>query len=96
MYTGLTVYENKKSKVATVYDRLQFFTWWKLVVVPDVESVSEKPPMEEDVSQDEDGEDDHQVQELAQDEAPEVNAKSTVNIFREILQKYKWIDISSI
>ena len=67
--------------------QIWLLTWRKLVVVPDVESVSEKSPVEEDVGEEEDGDDDDQVQELAQDEAPEVNAKPAVYVFREVLKK---------
>ena len=35
------------------------FTWWELVVVPDVESVADEPVMEKDVGQAEHAENDN-------------------------------------
>ena len=64
-----------------------WLTWWQVVVVPDVEAVAEKPLVQEDVGDADDGQHDHQVEELAQHEAPEVDPEPALNVLGEILKK---------
>ena len=50
--------------------------------------------MQEDVGDADDGQHDHQVEELAQHEAPEVDPEPALNVLGEILKKRNVLSLS--
>ena len=69
-------------------------TWRQVVVVPDVEPVAEESFVQEDVGEAKDGQHDDEVQELAEDKAPEVDAKAALDAFGEVLKKFTGLRFS--
>ena len=67
--------------------KFKHFGGWYLVVQPDVESVAEESVVEEFVGEEERGDDDDEVEELAEDEAEVVDVVLVVDVVGEKLEK---------
>ena len=67
--------------------KFKHFGVWYLVVQPDVESVADEYVVEEFVGEEERGDDDDEVEELAEDEAEVVDVVLVVDVVGEKLEK---------